>query len=66
MIKNRDDLQDKMSQFTVDSLDIKDLIQFAYDDTYNSLDKMSNVEFLETITEFYPDLKDSVEMEDGK
>jgi len=55
-----------MAQEEVAGLSLNGLKRIAYNVTYENLISQRDDELLETITEFYPDLKDSVEMEDGK
>ena len=54
--EQREKLQDLYIQQTIDDMDLKNLMAFAYDTINEDLMNYSNDELTELIDEFYPDL----------
>ena len=54
--EQRDKLQDVYIQQTIDDMDLKNLMAFAYDTINEDLNNYSNDELTELVEEFYPEL----------
>ena len=54
--EQREKLQDLYIQQTIDDMDLKNLMAFAYDTINEDLMNYSNDELTELVDEFYPDL----------
>ena len=53
---NRDQLQDELINRIIDDMDLKTMAACLYDYMEQSYDKYSNVEIIEEVKEYYPDL----------
>ena len=51
----RERVQEDYISRIVDSMDIKDLVQYAYDSLTDFYDEMTDEEFTEAVKEVYPD-----------
>ncbi len=52
----REQLQDEYIACIVDGMDIKDLVQYAYDKLSEELDELTDEQLTEQVKEYYPDL----------
>ena len=52
---DRCDTIDSWAEQTIDGMDLKSLVQMAYEKYYNELEKMSDSEIVEHISNFDPD-----------
>jgi hypothetical protein len=51
----RDQMQDEFIARIVDGMDIKDLVQYAYDSLTDFYDEMTDEQLNEAVKEIYPD-----------
>ena len=56
----RDKIQEDYISRIVDSMDIKDLVQFAFDTLDEQMNEYTDEELTEQVKEFYPDLLENV------
>jgi hypothetical protein len=56
----RDQIQDEYIARIVDGMDIKDLVQYAYDKLSEELDELTDEQLTEQVKEYYPDLLENV------
>ena len=56
----RDKLQEEYISRIVDTMDVKDLVQFAFDTLDEQMNEYTDEELTEQVKEFYPDLLENV------
>ena len=52
----RQQTQDEFIARIIDGMDIKDLVQYAYDKLSEELDELTDEQLTEQVKEYYPDL----------
>ncbi len=56
----RDKLQEEYISRIVDSMDVKDLVQFAFDTLDEQMNEYTDEQLTEQVKEYYPDLLENV------